>query len=184
MKKKQLLPLHEAIRVPFLLLFFTLRLRRLFTNTCFSRRRRFWKIYKRRPRRFQPADLQGHQFKRCRSGSFRDAVSAPGRIVAFTVGGIINLTSDVVVAANTTIAGQTAPGYGIVLFGKRVTFTNANNTICRYLRIRLGATNNSRQRRFGHCQRRQYDLRTPYVFYLGNGWSIFYKLGQQEHLAR
>jgi hypothetical protein len=77
------------------------------------------------------------------AGSFRDAVSAPGRIVVFTVGGIITLASDVVVAANTTIAGQTAPGTGIVLFGKRVTFTNANNTICRYLRIRLGATNNS-----------------------------------------
>jgi hypothetical protein len=30
-----------------------------------------------------------------------------------------------------------------VLFGKRVTFTNSVNTICRYLRIRLGATNNS-----------------------------------------
>jgi hypothetical protein len=77
------------------------------------------------------------------AGSFRDAVSSPGRIVVFTVGGIVNLASDVVVAANTTIAGQTAPGDGIVFFGKRVTFTNASNTICRYLRIRLGATNNS-----------------------------------------
>src|SRR5689334_13587727 len=55
-------------------------------------------------------------------GSFRDAVSAPGRIVVFTVGGIVNLTSDIVVAANTTIAGQTAPGEGIVFFGKRITF--------------------------------------------------------------
>jgi hypothetical protein len=77
------------------------------------------------------------------AGSFRDAVSAPGRIVVFAVGGIITLASDIGVAANTTIAGQTAPGDGIVLFGKRVTFTNSNNTICRYLRIRLGATNNS-----------------------------------------
>jgi hypothetical protein len=77
------------------------------------------------------------------SGSFRDAVSTSGRIVVFRVGGIVNLASDVVVAANTTIAAQTAPGDGIVFFGKRVTFTNSNNTICRYLRIRLGATNNS-----------------------------------------
>jgi hypothetical protein len=76
-------------------------------------------------------------------GSFREAVSVPGRIVVFAVGGIINLVSDVVVAANVTIAGQTAPGDGIVLFGKRVTFTSASNTICRYLRIRLGATGNS-----------------------------------------
>ena len=77
------------------------------------------------------------------SGSFRDAVSTPGRIVVFRIGGIVNLASDVVVAANTTIAAQTAPGDGIVFFGKRVTFTNSVNTICRYLRIRLGATNNS-----------------------------------------
>lgn len=76
-------------------------------------------------------------------GSFREAVSTPGRFVVFAVGGIINLASDVVVAANVTIAGQTAPGDGIVLFGKRVTFTSASNTICRYLRIRLGATGNS-----------------------------------------
>lgn len=77
------------------------------------------------------------------AGSFRDAVSAPGRIVVFRIGGIVNLASDVSVAANTTIAGQTAPGDGIVFFGKRVTFTNSVNTVCRYLRIRLGATNNS-----------------------------------------
>ncbi|THU41137.1 T9SS type A sorting domain-containing protein [Niastella caeni] len=76
-------------------------------------------------------------------GSFREAVSTPGRIVVFAVGGIINLASDVVVAANVTIAGQTAPGDGIVLFNKRVTFTGANNTICRFLRIRLGAAGNS-----------------------------------------
>src|SRR5687768_9827663 len=60
-------------------------------------------------------------------GSFRDAVSAPGRIVVFAVGGIIHLTSDIVVAPNTTIAGQTAPGDGIVLTGKRVTFTGSGN---------------------------------------------------------
>ncbi|TXK32792.1 T9SS type A sorting domain-containing protein [Pontibacter qinzhouensis] len=71
-------------------------------------------------------------------GSFRDAVSQPGRIVVFAVGGIIRLSSPVVVAANTTIAGQTAPGDGVVLYGRRVTFSGADNTIARYLRIRLG----------------------------------------------
>jgi hypothetical protein len=76
-------------------------------------------------------------------GSFRDAVSTQGRIVVFNVSGIINLASDVVVSPNVTIAGQTAPGEGIVLFGKRVTFTGASNSIARYLRIRLGATGNS-----------------------------------------
>jgi hypothetical protein len=77
------------------------------------------------------------------TGSFRDAVSQPGRIVTFRVGGIVHLVSDIGVANNITIAGQTAPGDGIVLVGKRVTFSNAYNTICRNLRIRLGATGNS-----------------------------------------
>ncbi|MDO3695168.1 LamG-like jellyroll fold domain-containing protein [Wenyingzhuangia sp. chi5] len=72
------------------------------------------------------------------AGSFRDAVSQPGRFVIFRVGGIINLQSQIVVAKNTTIAGQTATGEGIVLYGPRVTFTGASNTIARYIRIRFG----------------------------------------------
>ncbi|MEN3322245.1 hypothetical protein VP395_00770 [Mariniflexile soesokkakense] len=76
-------------------------------------------------------------------GSFRDAVSQEGRFVIFKVGGIINLQSQIVVAKNTTIAGQTATGEGIVLAGPRVTFTGASNTIARYVRIRYvgGAKN-------------------------------------------
>ncbi len=74
------------------------------------------------------------------AGSFRDAVSQPGRFVIFKVGGIINLQSVVAVAANTTIAGQTAPGEGIVFLGPRVSFTGANNTIARFLRLRYGGT--------------------------------------------
>ena len=77
------------------------------------------------------------------TGSFRDAVSKQGRVVVFAVGGIVNLLSDIVVAANTTIAGQTAPGEGIVFFNKRITFSGANDVICRYLRVRLGSTSNS-----------------------------------------
>lgn len=73
-------------------------------------------------------------------GSFRDAVSQEGRFVIFRVGGIVNLLSQVVVASNTTIAGQTATGEGIVFLGPRVTYTGANNTISRYLRIRYGGT--------------------------------------------
>ncbi len=77
------------------------------------------------------------------AGSFRDAVSQPGRIVVFAVGGIIRLVTDISVAPNITIAGQTAPGDGIVIANKRVTFTSSNNTIARFLRLRLGATGNS-----------------------------------------
>lgn len=73
-------------------------------------------------------------------GSFRDAVSQPGRFVIFKVGGIINLQSVVAVASNTTIAGQTAPGEGVLFLGPRVSFTGANNTIARFLRLRYGGT--------------------------------------------
>jgi hypothetical protein len=76
-------------------------------------------------------------------GSFREACSKSGRFILFAVGGIIKLSEDIKVPENTTIAGQTAPGDGIVLYGKKVTFTGSNNTIARYLRIRLGATDNS-----------------------------------------
>lgn len=75
-------------------------------------------------------------------GSFRDAVSQPGRFVTFAVGGIVTLQTNVQVAPNVTVAGQTAPGDGIVFFNKRITFTGSNNTICRYLRVRLGSTGN------------------------------------------
>lgn len=73
-------------------------------------------------------------------GSFRDAVSKEGRFVIFKVGGIIRTQSQIVIPKNTTIAGQTAPGEGIVLLGARVTFTGASNTIARYVRIRFGST--------------------------------------------
>lgn len=72
-------------------------------------------------------------------GSFRDAVSKPGRFVLFNVSGIIKLKSNLAVAANTTIAGHTAPGDGIVLYGRKVSFSGSNGTIARFIRIRLGA---------------------------------------------
>lgn len=73
-------------------------------------------------------------------GSFRDAMSQPGRFVIFKVGGIINTNSVIAVPANTTIAGQTAPGEGIVFLGPRVSYSGANNTISRFLRHRYGGT--------------------------------------------
>lgn len=72
-------------------------------------------------------------------GSFRDAVSQSGRFVVFRVSGIIQLQSRVAVAANTTIAGHTAPGDGVVIYGRGVSFSGSNHTIARHLRIRLGA---------------------------------------------
>ncbi len=71
-------------------------------------------------------------------GSFRDAVSQGNRIVVFDVSGIININNRIFVAGNITIAGQTAPGDGIVIYGNGLSFSGADNTICRYLRIRQG----------------------------------------------
>ncbi|WP_210116375.1 pectate lyase family protein [Hymenobacter fodinae] len=72
------------------------------------------------------------------AGSLRDAVSQPGRTIVFDVGGVIRLTSPLTIAENLHLAGQTAPGDGIVVYGDAVSFTNANNTVVRYLRFRMG----------------------------------------------
>lgn len=71
-------------------------------------------------------------------GSFRDAVSQPGRFVIFKVSGIIELKDRIAIAANTTIAGHTAPGDGVVLYGRGVSFSGSSHTISRFLRIRAG----------------------------------------------
>lgn len=71
-------------------------------------------------------------------GSLRDAVGKPNRIIVFDVSGIIRLQSPLTLSRNLTIAAQTAPGDGIVLYGSRVSFSGADHLICRYLRIRMG----------------------------------------------
>lgn len=77
------------------------------------------------------------------SGSLRDAVSQPNRIVVFEVGGIIRINSRIVVSPNVTIAGQTAPGAGVVVYGNGMTWSNASNAIVRYLRVRMGVNGDS-----------------------------------------
>ncbi len=72
-------------------------------------------------------------------GSFRDAVAHTNRTVVFDVGGTIHLNSAVSVASNLTIAGQTAPGDGIAIIGREVSFSNSHNDIVRYLRFRQGS---------------------------------------------
>ncbi|PRD54219.1 hypothetical protein [Sphingobacterium gobiense] len=71
-------------------------------------------------------------------GSFREAVGLPGRFVIFRVAGVIRLKSNVTVAPYTTIAGHTAPGDGVILYGRKVSFSGSSETIARFLRIRLG----------------------------------------------
>jgi autotransporter-associated beta strand protein len=71
-------------------------------------------------------------------GSFSNAVSGANRTVVFAVGGVIRLSNVVSVANNVTIAGQTAPGGGITLYGHRLSYSGANNTITRFIRVRMG----------------------------------------------
>ena len=68
------------------------------------------------------------------AGSFRDAVSKPNRTVVFDVSGIIKMGDKIRADSNLTIAGQTAPGDGVVLYGNGVSF--GGNTIVRYMRFR------------------------------------------------
>ncbi|CAG9988578.1 unnamed protein product [Clonostachys byssicola] len=72
------------------------------------------------------------------TGSLRDAVSQSNRIVVFTVGGVINISSRIVVKSGVYIAGQTAPGGGITVYGDGWSWSDANDSIVRYIRIRMG----------------------------------------------
>jgi autotransporter-associated beta strand protein len=73
------------------------------------------------------------------SGSLRDAVSQANRIIVFDVAGVIRLTSGRIVFKNNLyVAGQTAPGEGITVYGDGVSFSGANNIIVRHMRFRMG----------------------------------------------
>lgn len=72
------------------------------------------------------------------SGSFRDAVSQSHRIIDFQVGGYILLSSAVSVKSDLTIEGDTAPGGGIGIMGREVSFSGSTNDIVRDVRFRQG----------------------------------------------
>jgi autotransporter-associated beta strand protein len=72
------------------------------------------------------------------TGSFRDAVSQSNRFIVFDIGGYVVLQSAVSAKSNLTIAGQTAPGQGIGIMGREVSFDASTNIICRYVRFRQG----------------------------------------------
>jgi pectate lyase len=73
-------------------------------------------------------------------GSFRDAVSEPNRTVVFRVGGLITMKGNLAASGNLTIAGQTAPGEGIVLYGRGISLSGQNNIVIRYVRFRMSIT--------------------------------------------
>lgn len=71
-------------------------------------------------------------------GSLREAISKPNRTIVFDVRGIIRLKSNLSVSSGVTINGQSAPGEGITLYGRSVSFSGQSNVIVRYLRFREG----------------------------------------------
>lgn len=71
-------------------------------------------------------------------GSFRDAISKPDRFIVFNVAGVINIKSRLVFSKNLTIAGQTAPGDGVVIYGNGVSFSGIEDVIVRCMRFRMG----------------------------------------------
>lgn len=77
-------------------------------------------------------------------GSFRDAVSESYRTVIFDVGGVINIDERIVIQHDITVAGQTAPGGGITIYGNGIAFNDdSGNSIIRYIRIRMGKNGDS-----------------------------------------
>lgn len=72
------------------------------------------------------------------TGSLRSAVSgASSKIIVFRVAGTIRLLSKLNIGANTTIAGQTAPGDGVCIADQPVVISG-DNVIIRFLRFRMG----------------------------------------------
>jgi hypothetical protein len=79
-------------------------------------------------------------------GSFRDAVSVANRIIVFDVGGIINTGERIVIKKNIYVAGQTAPGGGITIYGNGVALNgDSGNNIIRYIRIRMGKNGDTKK---------------------------------------
>jgi acetyl esterase/lipase len=74
-------------------------------------------------------------------GSLRNALKGKERkIIVFAISGTIHLESKLNINANTTIAGQSAPGDGICLADCPVSL-GGDNIIVRYLRFRMGDKN-------------------------------------------
>jgi pectate lyase len=72
------------------------------------------------------------------AGSLRDCLSQAGRVVTFSVGGTIKITERLIIPKSTSILGETAPSPGITIYGNGVSASNADNSVVRYIKIRMG----------------------------------------------
>jgi hypothetical protein len=70
-------------------------------------------------------------------GSFRDAVSRPGRTVVFDVAGVMHVKSEISLSDDLTVAGQSAPG-AVIIYGGGISISSHKNVIVRYLTVRSG----------------------------------------------
>ena len=76
--------------------------------------------------------------KKTNEGTLRWCLKRPGaKTILFKVAGIIRLKSKLPVPANTTIAGQSAPGDGICIADNTVKISG-DNVIIRFMRFRMG----------------------------------------------
>ncbi len=76
-------------------------------------------------------------------GSFREAIEGDygPRTVVFDVSGLITLESDVIIGGNRpciTVAGQTSPGKGICFKRQQFALSGAEDSIVRFVRVRVG----------------------------------------------
>jgi len=83
------------------------------------------------------------------AGSFREAFNYSGttpRTIVFEVGGTIDLDTRIRVQnkSNITIAGQTAPGGGILIRGDSFSLEQCTNVIVRHIRVRHDAPDEER----------------------------------------
>ncbi|MBN2698270.1 MAG: polysaccharide lyase [Bacteroidales bacterium] len=79
-------------------------------------------------------------------GTLREACEQGGaRIVVFNVSGIIRIKTPIIIRAPyITIAGQTAPGDGVLVAGESV-WVNTHDVVIRHMRFRRGETNVGRR---------------------------------------
>ena len=58
--------------------------------------------------------------------------------MVFDTSGVINITSPLMLSSNITVAGQTAPGDGITVYGNATLLSNISNVIIRNMRFHQG----------------------------------------------